>query len=216
MKGFMSKIHPGVLDETQRSVFSRLAAFKGYGYLAGGTALALQIAHRRSFDFDVFVKSSINKSLRRKVRDIFGIVDFYVDTSDQISFKTYNNSAVTFVWYYYSLLDHPVRTDSINLASVHDIAADKAHTIGRRAVWRDYVDLFFLLKKGLITLEYLCKLASKKFGGEFNEALFLEQLCYFKDIAEVPIEFLKKSYTPGQIQTFLQKEVRGYLTRILP
>lgn len=212
----MSRIHPDVLDEAQWSVFSKLVSFKDYGYLAGGTALALQIAHRRSFDFDVFVKNSISKSLRKKVRDIFGIVDFYVDTSDQISFKTYNNSAVTFVWYYYPLLDPPVRTDSINLASVHDIAADKAHTIGRRAVWRDYVDLFLLLKKDFITLKYLCKLANKKFGGEFSEALFLEQLCYFKDVANVPIEFLKESYTPLQIQTFLQKEVREYLERILP
>lgn len=216
MKGFMSKIYPDVLDETQQSVFSKLTAFKRYGYLAGGTALALQITHRRSFDFDVFVKGSINKPLRRKVRNIFGIVDYYVDTPNQISFKTYNNSSVTFVWYYYPLLDPLVRTDSINLASVHDIAVDKAHTVGRRAVWRDYVDLFFLLKKRIITLKYLCKLANKKFGGEFSEALFLEQLCYFKDIAEVPIEFVKESYTPAQIQAFLQKEVRNYLARILP
>lgn len=216
MKGFMSKIYLDVLDEPKQRVFAKLASFKRHGYLAGGTALALQIQHRRSFDFDVFVKRAVNNNLKRKVINVFGRVDFYVNTSDQISFKTSDDISVTFLWYYYPLLSPSIQTDSIRLACVNDIAADKAHTIGRRAVWRDYVDLFILLRRKIVTLKNVCEFAQKKFAGEFNEALFLEQLCYFKDITEVPVEFIKDSYTPLQIKSFLKKAVRAYIADILP
>lgn len=212
----MSKIHLDVLTKPEQDVFAQLLSFRKDGYLAGGTALALQIQHRRSYDFDIFVAKPVGAIFRKRVKQIFGKVDFYVDTSEQISFRTKENIAVTFVTYYYQTLFPQTRTESVNLANVADIACDKAHTVGRRAIWRDYVDLFILLKRGIVTIEYLCEMAEKKFGGAFNEALFLEQLCYFKDVAQTPTEFLKESYTPLQIQKFLEKEVRAYLASILP
>lgn len=51
-----------------------------------------------------------------------------------------------------------------SLASVKDIAADKAHTIGRRAAWRDYVDIFCLIKEKHLTLAQIIKLAKEKVG----------------------------------------------------
>ena len=215
MKGVMSKIHLDILDEKQQVVFSKLSFFKRYGYLARGTALALQIQHRKSFDFDVFVKKSVDRNLKNKIKKVFGNVTYYVDTSDQVSFKTKDDISVTFVWYPYLHLFSLVRTSSISLSIVNDIAADKAHTIGRRAVWRDYVDLFILLRKRFTTLKQICGLAGKKFGGEFNEALFLEQFCYFKDLSISPIEFLKDQYTPKEIQSFLEKEIKKYLVKIV-
>lgn len=67
-----------------------------------------------------------------------------------------------------------------------------------------------------MTIEYVCEIAEKKFGGAFNKALFLEQLCYFKDLTITPIEFLKETYTAKEIQSFLEKEIRTYLASILP
>jgi len=39
--------------------------------------------------------------------------------------------------------------------------------------WRDYVDLFFFLKWRFYSIEKIITLAKEKFGGEFNEKLFL-------------------------------------------
>lgn len=212
----MSKIYLDILDEKKQHVFQNLSLFKRYGYLAGGTALALQIQHRRSFDFDVFTKKHVNNFLREKTANVFGKADFYVNTSDQISFKTKDDISIIFVWYFYKTLYPLVVTNAIHLASIYDIAADKAHTIGRRAVWRDYVDLFVLLREKIVTLEQISRLAQKKFEGEFNEAQFLQQLCYFKDVAEVPVDFIKKAYTASEIKSFLEEQVEKYLARILP
>ena len=212
----MSKIYLEILDEPRQKIFELLSKFKKEGYLAGGTALALQIKHRKSVDFDVFIDKPVTNYLRIKAKKIFGPLTFYIDTSDQISFTTPEDVGVTFVWYIYKPILPLIKTSSIPLASISDIASDKAHTIGRRAVWRDYVDLFLLLKKRTVTMDKIIKLAKKKFSSEFNEALFLEQLSYFKDLDVVPIEFIDASYNSTEIKTFLEKEVEKYIKKVLP
>lgn len=215
MKKNMSKIFLEILDKERQDVFQQLSQFREDGYLAGGTALSLQIKHRKSFDFDIFVPKQITTSLKSKVREIFKEPVYYIDSKDQISFRTANNINVTFLWYYFNPLFPPIPTDSLPLASIKDIAADKAHTLGRRAVRRDYVDLFFLLKDQLITLEEISSLAEKKFGGEFNKALFLQQLSYFKDIEGTGVEFIDRSYSFKEIEHYLETKVEEYIKEII-
>jgi len=211
----MSKIHLEILNNDRLIVFDKLKAFHNEGYLAGGTALALQLNHRISEDFDVFINQEIDNKLRLKVKKIFCNVTFYVNTSDQISFITQNNVKVTFLWYYFNTLNLKIPTGSLSLASTDDIALDKAITIGKRAVWRDYVDVFYLLKNSYVDLEKIIKLASKKFGGEFVSTQFLEQLRYFDDVKIVPIQFIEKKYTDDEIKSYLQQSVEDYLKKTL-
>ena len=64
-------------------------------------------------------------------------------------------------------------------------------------------------------MEYLIALAEKKFAGEFHDKLFLEQLSFFDDVEILPTTFLKDSYTPSEIKSYLEKEVETYVKRIL-
>lgn len=212
----MSKIFLEILDKERQATLHKLTAFKKVGYLAGGTALALQINHRKSVDFDVFTSQPISNHFRQKVKKVFGDVEFYVNTGDQISFTTEKNIGVTFVWYYYKTLVPAISTSSLSLASVQDIAADKAHTIGRRAMWRDYVDFFWLLKNQVVTLPQIITLAEKKFAGEFVKTQFLEQLVYFKDVTISPIDFIDKVYSQAEIKSFLESQVEAYVKQIIP
>ena len=62
--------------------------------------------------------------------------------------------------------------------------------MGRRAKWKDYVDLYYILKD-YSSLSEVAKWGVKIFGDEFNERLFRVQLAYFKDINhDEKIEFL--------------------------
>jgi len=92
----------------------------------------------------------------------------------------------------------------LSLASIEDIATDKAQTIGRRAVWRDYIDL-----------DKIIQIANKKFVGEFVSTQFLEQLRYFDDVKTVPIEYVEKKYADDEIKSYLQQTVEDYLKKIL-
>lgn len=211
----MSKIYLEIFDTNRREIFKKLSFFRQDGYLAGGTALTLQINHRKSFDFDVFIEKPVSHKFKNKIEQIFGKCDYYINTGEQISFTTKENIGMTFVTYYFKTLLPPLKTDSISLASIYDIAADKAYTIGRRAVWRDYVDFFILLRKNIVVIEEIIEGAEKKFGTEFVRTQFLEQLVYFKDLKIQKIDFLKESYTDEQIRSFLSQKVEEYLKKVL-
>lgn len=177
------------LSKERRQVFTRLKAFSDY-ILAGGTAIMLQTGDRASYDFDCFSEKSISKYLLVKVKEVFGQdVLLQIETSDMILIKT----------------------NSIPIFNLDDLAANKAFTIGRRGVWRDYVDIFLFLKRKKYSIKDLIKLAERKFGGEFNEKLFLGQLTYFDDIKIVPTVFLKEKYSDEEIKSYLEKEVSAYI-----
>ncbi|MGE5349872.1 MAG: hypothetical protein ACM3NP_11450, partial [Actinomycetota bacterium] len=53
-------MHKEILSENQRRLLPLLGRFSREYYLAGGTAIALHIGHRRSIDFVLFKISSLN------------------------------------------------------------------------------------------------------------------------------------------------------------
>lgn len=66
----------------------------------------------------------------------------------------------------------------------------KAFALGQRAKWKDYADLYFIMKD-YFTFEEISKKGSKIFGPEFNEKLFRIQLSYFDDVNyDEKIDFL--------------------------
>lgn len=211
----MSEISLELLDKNRRSIFNKLAEFNTLGYLAGGTALALQLHHRKSFDFDIFVPKPITNSLRRRVQQIFGNNSKSVNTADQLTFAPILESEITFLHYWFKPIRPLITTQSISLASIEDIAADKAHTLGHRATWRDYVDLFWLIKHAGLTVASIVDLAEKKFSGDFVNAQFVEQLGYFDDVNVMPIDYLKDTYDPKEIKQYLTDASVAYLKTIL-
>ena len=54
----------------QRKIFKKLRYFSEF-YLVGGTALALQIGHRISVDFDLFSTKEIPPALLPRAKRIF-------------------------------------------------------------------------------------------------------------------------------------------------
>jgi hypothetical protein len=57
----------------------------------------------------------------------------------------------------------------------------KAFALGQRAKWKDYVDLYFIMK-GFHKLKEIVKKGEEIFGSEFNEKLLRVQLGYFNDV----------------------------------
>lgn len=205
----MSAPYTNVLDKDRLEIFQKLSAFSDKFILAGETAIMLQINHRKSFDFDCFSDKPLDKKLLPKARQVFGDnINVQVDNSDLLLFTTSNGVKLDFVYYPYQALNKVVKTKPISMFALEDLASDKAYVIGRRATWRDYVDMFFLIKK--FGIEAIVKDAQKKFKGEFGEKLFLEQLVYFKDLEMQSIKFLQKAHTTKEIKKYLQERVRDY------
>jgi len=101
-----------------------------------------------------------------------------------------------------------VKYRGIPVLSIWEIAMSKAHTIGRRATLKDYVDLYFLFKENHITLGDTLELAKKKYSDGFDARLFLEQLVYFEDVPEVDITFLKEAVRRDKMEQFFPQEIQ--------
>ena len=53
--------------------------------------------------------------------------------------------------------------------------------LGRRSKWKDYVDLYFLLKERF-TIGQINQRAVEIYGDLFSDKLFRSQLSYFEDV----------------------------------
>jgi hypothetical protein len=191
-----------VLDREGRTVLARLGAgplAKSF-YLAGGTGLALQLAHRRSRDLDFFPNNPSSmlawSEIEAALHEEFGLVqtNLVQREVDQAAWRI-RGTKVSFIAYPFPLIEPCIEVGAVSrevqgvlLASPRDIALMKAYALGRRAFFRDYLDLYFLLKEGMVSLEYILAQAPRKFtlAGEclFSGRLFLEQLVYTKDIPD--------------------------------
>lgn len=74
--------------------------------------------------------------------------------------------------------------NGLTLFSVKDIAIKKAYTIGRGGEYRDYFDLYAILKEKYIGLAEVISTAKKIYGSVFEEKLFLQQLVYLDDLLD--------------------------------
>lgn len=200
-----------VLDPPQRLVWPKLGKIEGEFYLAGGTALAMQLKHRKSVDFDLFTPQKISSRLREQVISVFGDrMRFTMDTDEQLTWLTDNRVKITLAYTPYAPLHPKIKTGVVDLANIKDIASDKAFTLGRRGEYRDYVDLMFILQYG-IGLETIIKEAAQRYKAMFDEKLFLEQLDYMEDIGDAVIEFIGKPLTKAEVHDFLHTKIKAYL-----
>ncbi len=203
----MSKLSFDILTAEQRKTFESLKAFSRDGVLGGGTGLALQLVHRKSYDFDVFCPKPISKTFLLKLKGHFKRLQILVDTSDELGIISPFGVKISFIYYPFGPLYKIIQGPPLGIYSWKDIALDKAYTIGRRGEWRDYVDLYFSMKAGLL-LKDVMKGAKRKFRNLFSEKLFLSQLGYFGDIRDFSIEFTVEEVTLSKLQRFFEKEIK--------
>lgn len=145
--------------------------------LVGGTALALQIGHRRSYDIDFFSDESFESDeilslLKKKFR-----ITLLRQTKASANI-TIKKIKVDFVCSPYPWLKKSKVSEAIKMAALEDIAAMKLLAITNRGRKRDFFDLWFLLK------EFSFKELVGFFQNRYNDhELFMltQSLAYFTD-----------------------------------
>jgi hypothetical protein len=200
-------MHDNVLTPKQNALAEKLLPEIKDFYLAGGTALALQIGHRRSVDFDLASRTPVDpfNLERHLISRGFEIQRTFTATGDEYS-ALIQETKITFFHFPFDV-QHPLSWDKgrITLPSIKDLGAMKAYALGRRSKWKDYVDLFFILKFHL-QIEELIQQAKSIFVGHFNAKLFREQLCYFDDMDySESIDYLSVAPSDEEVKDFLEK-----------
>ena len=199
-------MHPEILDDRQKSNLPLLAKFSAGFCLVGGTAIAYHIGHRRSIDFDLFTAKSLDRpAIARTIRSFAPIERVFVDDADEYTVLA-QSIRFTFLRYPFPLECPDSFENALPMPSLPTLGAMKLFALGRRAKWKDYVDLFFILKDRH-TLPELLAQAKTIFGAEMNEKLLREELAYFDDIDySESVSYLPGFETPDEtVRDFLAK-----------
>lgn len=196
-------MHKTIFNQNQIELLPLVKQFKREYYMVGGTAIALYIGHRRSIDFDLFKLGAIKP---KSIIDKISAYNFsYLITrrvTEQLN-VTIHGVKFTFYQYPFKINASLNMEDSIRLPELIDLTAMKAYAIGRRSKWKDYVDLYFLLKDHF-SINQIVNRTTEIFGPLFSEKLFRAQLSYFDDIDFTePVEFIGQAIPESEIKKFL-------------
>jgi len=155
--------------------------FKKHFYLAGGTAVALQLGHRKSIDFDLFSNSILNKKkIRSEIKQLNEPVQPLYFDDDQQHYLV-GEVKCTFLYYPYAIKHELLLKNVISMPDLLDLAAMKAFALGRRSKWKDYVDMYFILKDHY-SLARIAEKAKEYFPDQLTEKLLRNQLAFHDDI----------------------------------
>jgi predicted nucleotidyltransferase component of viral defense system len=126
--------------------------------LCGGTALAMQIGHRKSEDLDFMMwrtskteKPEVNwNAIEKELNEKIGpIDDFNMLGFDQVEFRVKGIKFSFYVSDNYSPIENTVEyIGNIRLADIESIMAMKMEVMLRRMKFRDYYDIYSILKEG--------------------------------------------------------------------
>ncbi len=192
-----------VLDDKQKKLLPWLTEFAPDFSLVGGTAIALQIGHRQSIDFDLFsLKDFDNFKLQNKILRKKKISRVLVNHPGELTFII-DQVKITFLYFPFKFKSSLKVSNNLKTPDLLTLAALKAYALSRRAKWKDYVDLYFIFQN--YSLAAVVKKAQQIFSDNFNEKIFRTQLAYFKDIdySETVMYEKKLKISDNYIKKFL-------------
>jgi hypothetical protein len=196
-------MHDEILSREQLDLLPLIKRFKREYYLVGGTAIALHLGHRRSVDYDLFKSGPVRhrSNLEKMDESVFGFQITY-KAAEQMNLIV-NGVKVTFMQFPYPVVAHHKFGEIIRLPGLTELAAMKAFALGRRSKWKDYVDLYFIVRDHL-SIEQISGRASEIFGQLYSDKLFRAQLSFFEDIDfSEAIEFVVPPVDRKVIMDFL-------------
>ena len=183
-----------ILTPAQLKLFSIVKLFAKKFGLVGGTAVALHLGHRESIDFDLFCFDEFsNYSIKTKIAKRRAIDTTFVNKKGEYTFLI-DGVKFTFFQFPYKINFSESFESILKLPDILTLAAMKAFALGRRAKWKDYVDLYFILKAKYTVSEITAK-GYEIFGNEFNEKIFRVQLAYFEDVDYSEQVIYKKGFS---------------------
>lgn len=207
----VDKLYFNILDRERMSVLPHLAFLKNRFYLAGGTALALQIGHRTSIDFDFFTENTFDNSrLFLEIEENFdqSAIEITQNLKDTLTIVLDKSVKISLFRTPYPVILPLIESNYLWLLPEIEIGVMKLIAL-TRAAYRDYVDLYFILKK--YSLQEIIILAREKYKN-FDEGIYLKCLLFYDDIEISPLQ-LQKGFVKKrkEIFSFIEQMTWEYL-----
>jgi hypothetical protein len=185
-------------------------------YLAGGTALALQAGHRKSYDLDFFNKDSSFDNLEL-------LVNFKGNKEWEMTINKENTiygelfgAKVSFIAYPFFVPEAEfIKYGTINILAAPDIAVMKIIAISQRGRKRDFIDLYWCAKN-VEPLEETIKRLKKQYPSVAHDYHhILKSLAYFEDAEHDTDPELNFKANWQEVKKYFANEVPQIMKKIM-
>lgn len=200
-------------DATRRDLAALSAARclpQGY-YLAGGTAVALQLGHRQSLDLDFFTPDTFAPERLRDALQHYGALRV-----EQVAPGTFvgifGETKLGCFHYPYPLLQPTHPYAGMALADLTDLACMKLDAIASRGTRRDFIDLYAICQAQRTLAQTFEAFAQKYRQVQWNRVHLLKSLVYFADAEQDPLPRLLHDISWDAVKTFFRHEVPRLVT----
>ncbi|MCM8766295.1 MAG: nucleotidyl transferase AbiEii/AbiGii toxin family protein [Candidatus Omnitrophica bacterium] len=182
--------------------------FKNRAYLGGGTALCLQMGHRISVDLDFFTSEEFD--FKELVRDLKKLGSFALDRGGWGTvWGEFEKVKFSMFTYKYPVLFPFKSLWGIKILDLRDISAMKIDAISTRGLKRDFIDLYFICKRG-ISLKKILLLYNRKYGTLASNFMHIQKsLVYFVDAEMSVMPKMLKKIKWEEVKKFFEEEVKS-------
>ena len=182
----MSNLHLSVLPSAQRTLWDELSSVPDGFVLYGGTAIALQLGHRQSVDFDFFARADFDP------QQLMDRIDFLTDAeplqveANTLTVRVQRQGPVLVSFFgvpRLPLLRTPIlhTQPRIAVGNLLELGGMKALVVQKRAEAKDYLDIHALLTQAKLDLAEMLAAAARLYGSSFTPEITLKSLCFYDD-----------------------------------
>lgn len=177
-------------------------------YLAGGTALLLQVGHRKSVDLDFF-SNQHNFDVELLEKKLLSTNQWSTSLRREGTlYGTFNKAKISFIAYpFFSPSSDHIKCGHIRILLPVDIASMKIVAVSQRGRKRDFVDLYWYCTNRDSLLDVIRRATSQYKGQEHNLPHILKSLTYFDDAEADPMPELFFKANWNGIKSYFKKEV---------
>ncbi len=189
---------------------------KSSWYLAGGTALTLQVGHRKSVDLDFFTQDK-DFSNDELLEHFPSTVDWKTDINRKNTiYGELFGAKVSFIAYpFFIPVEQPILYGSIKILKLDDIAVMKIIAISQRGRKRDFFDLYWFMQHGEILEKTMRKLKNQYPSVAHDYHHILKSLVYFEDAEDDPNPEINFKASWKEVKDFFKNQIPTITKRLV-
>ncbi len=188
-------------------IIGKTATDRGF-YLAGGTGAAIQLGHRVSIDLDFFSFENFDPDELERFLAATGIIFSNQRTSAGTLQGLMEKVNISFFFYPYPLIRPPIAFQEVKVAELIDIGLMKMTAIASRGAKKDFVDLFFIIRK-LDTLNLFIEFEKKFPSARIDLYHYVRSLTFFEEAENDPDPHMLVSWDWTNIKNFFLQYVKN-------
>lgn len=180
-------------------------------YLAGGTAVALHLGHRMSHDLDFFSGKPFDGFLLKNSISKLGKYTDIVSRNNN-TIGGLNGTNISFMYFEPKTTEALQKFDGVNVASIKDLLAMKVSAISQRGAKRDFIDLYFIMKKFKMNImDVMLHYFEKYKDFNPNPIHALKSLTFFDDAEKENMPKMMSSIQWPEIKEFFESQKKDII-----